>query len=218
MGSTRRRDVPLAGAGGPLFPSPFRAIPRACGAIPELPESRAIGALPIARPAWERAFRMIPKASIERPGASKALQKGFHRLQKISFSFPELRIINGLRANGGQKNRRDRPGAAPPPRRTVPTRENRHPGGLRIPLEACPRPSRFSPFRRGPSTRRRRLVEHIVNNARLSRQSVVSYNSRAEARRSADFPLPSRPKAPGRRRRRAAKACQPAERGMLQHA
>jgi hypothetical protein len=42
---------------------------------------------------------IIPKASIERPGASKA----FNPLHKISFLFSESRIINGLRATGGKK-------------------------------------------------------------------------------------------------------------------
>jgi hypothetical protein len=34
---------------------------------------RGDGALAIALPAWERAFKIIPKASIELPGASKGL-------------------------------------------------------------------------------------------------------------------------------------------------
>ena len=132
--------------------------------------------------------------------ASRGFQSPSKRLPSASENFiffPGIEDYQWLTGEWRPKKSPRPPWGRAPPRRTVPTRENRHPGGLRIPLEACPRPSRFSPFRRGPSTRRRRLVEHIVNNARLSRQSVVFYNSRAEARRSADFPLPSRLKAPG---------------------
>jgi hypothetical protein len=46
---------------------------------------------------------ILPKASIERPGASEGLQNPFHFLQKISVLFPESGIINGLRANEGKK-------------------------------------------------------------------------------------------------------------------
>ena len=46
---------------------------------------------------------ILPNASIELPRASKGLQKSFNFPQKISFSFPESRIINGLRANAAKK-------------------------------------------------------------------------------------------------------------------
>jgi hypothetical protein len=128
----------------------------------------AIGALPVARTALGA---RLPKASIERPGASKALQKSFQRLPKISFSFPESRIINGLLANGGKKiagravgperGAARRPGQGPDARACVSRFAN--PGDCVSPCTACLRPSRFPPsaagLRAGPAPASRTYSE-----------------------------------------------------------
>jgi hypothetical protein len=92
--------------------------------------------------------RFVQKSIRKLRSSVQGLQRPFNRLQKISTAFPESIIINGLRAIGGQKNRRPRRGADRVARR----RGERSPHALSptpsIAYPACaarPRPSRFSP-------------------------------------------------------------------------
>ena len=139
----------------------------------------------------------------------RGLQKAFNRLQKISFSFSESRIINGLRANGGQKNCRVRRGpdmGRAPPRPTVLTREStfgaRRPGQLHVPpssiqILACRRVIDFEAGLRSRADASLR-GERIVNVADpFVKKKVFFITPKLGARRFPHFPPPSCLKAPG---------------------
>ena len=170
----------------------------------------AIGALPIALRLGSAPSEIIPKASIERPGASKGLQ---FCLQKISFSFSELRIINGLRANGGQKIAERAVGrtlGSRLARRTVLTRESafgaRRPGHLDIPpllsiqILACRRLIDFEAALRSPRDASLRR-ERIVNVSRsVCQEKSLFYTSQAGGSAISTFSAALMPQ--GARRRR----------------